>query len=66
MQKRRRFKQVDTLEERLVSEARRLRDQARLLPPGIVREAVLRKARQVETAAHMNDWLTSPGLRRPE
>jgi hypothetical protein len=27
---------------------------------------VIRKARQAETASHMNEWLTSPGLRPPE
>jgi hypothetical protein len=26
----------------------------------------LRKARQAETAAHINDWLTSPGLQPPK
>jgi hypothetical protein len=31
---RRRFKQTDTLEERLATEAKRLREQAKALPPG--------------------------------
>jgi len=67
MQKRRRFKQTDTcLEARLAQEAKRLRDEAKLLPPGAVREEMIRKARQAETASHMNEWLTSPGLRPPE
>ncbi len=57
---RRRFKQSLSLEERLAAEARRLREQARLLPPGAAREAALRKARQAETASHMNAWLASP------
>jgi hypothetical protein len=26
----------------------------------------LRLARQAETGSHMTEWLTSPGLRRPE
>jgi hypothetical protein len=51
MQKRRRFKQNPSLEERLADEAKLLREQASLLPPGPVREAVLRKARQAETGA---------------
>jgi hypothetical protein len=42
-----------------------LREQAKLLPPGRLREQVLRKARQVHVAAHINEWLTSPGLRAP-
>ena len=64
--KRRRFKQTDPLEERLSAEAIRLRDEARLLPPGAVREQVLRRARQCETGAHMSEWLRSPGLQPPE
>ena len=30
--------------------------------PGPEREAMLRKARLVETASHIDEWLTSPGL----
>jgi hypothetical protein len=63
---RRRFKQTQSLEERLANEARRLREEARLLPPGALREAVLRKARQAETASRMSDWLRSPGLQPPQ
>lgn len=63
---RRHFKQTRSLEERLSEEAKRLREEAKLLPPGAVREAMLRKARQAETGSHMTEWLTSPGLRPPE
>jgi hypothetical protein len=66
MQKRRRFKQTQSLEQRLADEAVRLREQAKLLPPGLVREQVLRKARQAETGSHMSEWLRSPGLQAPE
>jgi hypothetical protein len=59
--KRRRFKQTVSLEERLAEEARRLREEAELLPHGPVREAALRKARQAETGSHMSEWLTPPG-----
>jgi ABC-type uncharacterized transport system ATPase subunit len=65
MTHRRRFKQTETLEERLVDEAIRLREQAKLLSPGAAREALLRKARQTETASHINAWLNSPGLQAP-
>jgi hypothetical protein len=61
-----RFKQTESLEQRLTEEARRLRAQAELLPPGAVRDAALRKARQTETACDMNEWLTSPGLQPPK
>ena len=63
---RRRFKQTKSLEERLAEEAKRLREEAKLLPPGAVREALLRRARQAESGSHMTEWLTSPGLRPPE
>jgi hypothetical protein len=36
------------------------------LPPGPERDALLRQARRSETAAPMNDWINSPGLKPPE
>jgi hypothetical protein len=66
MQKRRRFKQTETLEERLAKEAERLKAQVQTMPPGLERDRLLRKARQAETASHMNDWLASPGLQSPK
>jgi len=42
-----------------------LREEAKLLPPGAMRDAMLRKARQAETGSHMTEWLKSPGLRSP-
>jgi hypothetical protein len=63
---RRRFKQIQSLEERLADEAKRLREEANLLPPGALRDEVLRKARQAERASHMSDWLHSPGLQPPK
>lgn len=62
----RRFKQSEPLEQHLVAEAKRLREQAGSLAPGAVREALLRRARQTETASHMNAWLNSPGLEPPK
>jgi hypothetical protein len=64
--RRRRFKQTETLEQRLTEEAKRLREEAKLLPPGAVREAVLRRARQAETAARIDSWLSPPGLQTPK
>lgn len=60
-----RFKQTDSLEHRLSEEARRLREAAKRLQPGIDRDAALRKARQNETAANLSKWLRSPGLQPP-
>jgi hypothetical protein len=65
MQKRRRFTQFQNLEERLAETAKRLREDAKSLPPGAIREAALRRARQAETGSHMSEWLRSPGLRAP-
>ena len=66
MQKRRRFKQTDLLEERLTHEANRLREQAERMKPGPKREAILRQIQQAEIGAHMSEWLRSPGLQPPK
>lgn len=63
--KRRRFKQIQTLEDRLAEGSRKAREEARLLPPGIKREELLRRARRNEVAANMSQWLRSPGLSAP-
>jgi hypothetical protein len=63
---RRRFKQTKSLKEQLLEEAQNLRGEAKLLPYGPLRDAALKKARQTEAAAHMDDWLNSPGLRPPK
>lgn len=60
-----REKQRLGFEDRLASEAARLREKAASLPAGIERDLLLRKARQAETASHINEWLSSPGLRSP-
>ena len=65
MQQRRRVKQTQSLEDRLSAEAVRLRKEAKDMPPGIVRDTLLRKARQAETGSHMSEWLRSPGLQSP-
>jgi hypothetical protein len=51
--------------ERLMLEANRLKDEAHKLPHGPQRDALLRKALQNETAAHVDQWLSSPGLQAP-
>ncbi|RXT50595.1 hypothetical protein B5V03_06285 [Bradyrhizobium betae] len=61
MTQRRRIKQTHSLEQRLSTEAERLRAQAELLRPGPLRDAVIRKAEQAESASQMSTWLTSPG-----
>ena len=64
---RRRFKIVGSLADRLAQEAERWRAEAEKLPPGAAeRHELERKARQAETAAHMDEWLRSPGLQPPK
>ncbi|MCS3474136.1 hypothetical protein [Bradyrhizobium elkanii] len=58
--KRRRFKQTQSLEERLTDEAMRLRSKAKALPPSAQKEALLGRARQDEAAVHLTEWLMSP------
>ena len=65
MPKRYRIKHTATFEERLAEQAHDLREQAKAMPPGVEREALIRRARQAETASHMNEWLRSPGLKSP-
>jgi hypothetical protein len=54
-----------TLIDRLMLEANRLKDEAHKLPHGPLRDALIRKARQSETAAHIDQWLSSPGGQAP-
>jgi hypothetical protein len=63
---RRRFKQTQSLKQRLVEQVKRLREEAKLRGPGVERETLLRKARQAETVGHIDEWLSSPGLRPPK
>jgi hypothetical protein len=65
-QQRRRFKQTHTFQGHLAEEAERFRKAAQQAPAGMARELLLRRARQAETASHMNDWLRSPGLQPPK
>jgi hypothetical protein len=63
---RRRFKQTLSLKDRLASFAHEVRERALQLRPGPERDALLKKARQADTASHLNDWANSPGLQPPK
>ena len=65
MMKRRRFKQNEILEDRLEAQAKKMRAEAKLLPPGPKRDHLIKRARQAEVGAHMREWLRSPGLQPP-
>jgi hypothetical protein len=62
---RRRFKNTLTFPDRLTNEAERLREEAETKPPGPERDALLRKARQADIAAHIDQWVSSRGLKSP-
>lgn len=57
---RRRFKQTVSLKGRLAEEASRLRKEARGTPPGIARERLLRKARELDTTMRLSEWISTP------
>ena len=65
MLKRHRFKQSLSLKDRLALFAKDARKRADELPPGPARDDMLRKARQADTASHVDEWANSPGLRPP-
>jgi hypothetical protein len=65
VQQRRHYTPPEILEQRFAEEVGFLREQAKLLPHGAIREATIRKARQAETGSYLSDWLRSPGLQPP-
>ena len=54
-----------TFEDQIAAEKAKLEAQVAKLPWSRQKDVLLRKIRQLETASHMNEWLTSPGLRPP-
>jgi hypothetical protein len=66
MAERRRAKQQPSLKDRLAAFAEDVRGKASQLRSGPEREDLLKKARQADTAAHLDEWANSPGLRPPE
>ncbi len=45
--------------------AEQARADAQSMQPGAERDLLLKHARQLDSAAHMNGWLSSAELRRP-
>jgi hypothetical protein len=54
-----------TFERRLAQAARSVRERAKTLPQGKEHELLSLKARQLETASHISEGLSSPGLQPP-
>jgi hypothetical protein len=64
--RRRRIRHDVSFEDRLARAAHQAREAAELLPPGLDRELLLRKASACETAAEIHLWISSPGAEPPQ
>jgi hypothetical protein len=54
-----------TLEQKWRELSEAAKNEAENLPYGEEREALLRKARQLETASQIDQWISSPALQPP-
>lgn len=55
-----------TIEQNWRQQSEAAKNEAQKLPFGKERDALTRKARQLETASQIDQWLSSPGLKPPE
>jgi hypothetical protein len=55
-----------TIEEYWRHQSEAAKAEAQKLPHGKQRDALVKKARQLETASQINQWLSSPGLSPPK
>lgn len=60
------FPPETSLKDRLKSFATEMRDKAAHLPSGAQKDALLKKVRLADVAAHLEDWANSGGLRPPK
>lgn len=51
--------------DKLKEMAEDARAKAARLPPGPERDALLKEARRLDMATHLDEWASSPGLRPP-
>jgi hypothetical protein len=65
MRQRRRLKPTESFKDRLAAFAKRSREKAEQLS-GPERDALLKKVRQADTAAHVDDWANSRALQPPK
>ena len=66
MAERHRAKTTPPLQERLAAFADEARGKASQLHPGPEKDDLLKKARQADTAAELDAWANSAGLRPPD
>lgn len=57
--------QTQSFKDRLTAFAQEAREKAKTVGAA-EREELVRKARRAETAAHLDDWASSPGLQPPK
>jgi hypothetical protein len=62
----RRRSEPHTFEERLAEEKVRLEAAFENIEPGPQRDLLERKLRQIETALHIDSWVSSAGLQPPK
>ena len=65
MQTRRRFKQTESLQDRLTAFAKDAMEKASHLPEGEERDELIKRARNADVAAHIDEWANSLGLQSP-
>ena len=66
MAERRRARQTLSFKDRLILWSQKVRGDADKMRPGREREDLLRKVSQADVAAHVDEWVNSPGLQPPE
>ncbi|PYV29814.1 MAG: hypothetical protein DMG22_22140 [Acidobacteria bacterium] len=60
------FNQIYRLDQSPSAQAERLRKEASGTPAGVRRDQLLRRARQIETASHVQERLAPSGLQSPK
>jgi hypothetical protein len=50
---------------RIAEEKKRLEAEAARIKAGAAHNEVMKKLRQLDVAAHLNEWVSSPGLQSP-
>jgi hypothetical protein len=60
------FKSPRSFEDQIASEKAHLTEQAAKLSHGPQKDRLLRKIRQLDTASHLSEWLSSPELASPK
>jgi hypothetical protein len=55
----------ESIERKWKEIAEATREEASRLPPGRARDAMMKQVRQLENACHVNEWISSPGLKPP-